>query len=465
VLSLFFCGQCVRLRCSHPACTSESPDVILCSGCGRRWQGKDAPKLSGRCPACAAVDTSEQPPAAQFEAFCGALARSSVLASLLPPNRSPTARFPRPAHTGAPAPQAPALLGPSASCHCVGGPGDDGGDGGARAAPPAAAATRRARGAAQLLPLLTRRCRACVARGLPGILVSPTPLSASLDPTAPLKLYRKLSPAAAALPWVSLVPRGALPEAHAQPPPPPTLLLLRASPPAASAPPALATTAPAELLSLLPLTLHLANPMEHPCCVAVQAVAQLGGSSGSSSACSSACGRGGLGGQGCQFVRGRLGFSPPGPGGEQLQAQQPQWRWAALGARDDLAEAAPQEGTAAAAQAAWRDFPGAAAAAATAQGGSQQQQQQPHACFRVFGNTAQCSVWVAVDGAEAGGTGGQPPRRVEVEVGLLVLMHPRALAEARGVAVGSGSSSSSGGGARAGDAAECLLSIKCLVQL
>ncbi len=122
---------------------------------------------------------------------------------------------------------------------------------------------------ARLLPLPSRRCRACVARGLPGLLVSPAEPPAAPPQPPSLKLYRKHCAAALLLPWLTLLPPGAA--------------VGRAPPAADAADAAVASHVAAALLAAgggraprLPLVLHVANPFDAPAAVVVH----LGGGGG-----------------------------------------------------------------------------------------------------------------------------------------------------------------------------------------
>jgi hypothetical protein len=151
--------------------------------------------------------------------------------------------------------QRPAPIPPTLACHTVGGEGDVDmsggrlppapsrqglGGGGAAAAAAAGGRALRVLGGTRLLPLLTRRCRSCMAGNRPGILLSPsipTPVGEGggeeEGPTT-LKLYRKNAAASLLLPTLALLqPKADFP-----------------SPPSA-------------------FTLLLSNPTEHPMAVMV----------------------------------------------------------------------------------------------------------------------------------------------------------------------------------------------------
>jgi hypothetical protein len=251
-LQAFFCGACVALRCGHPSCTSEAPTSLLCPSCLRRWPAADAGRLCGRCPTCvegagegaAAAAASAPPPlgaAAAATALLAALRASPTLAALCGGGAArPTA-----------APHAAPREGGGG--HSIGGaPAAPGG-----APPPAARAS-----GARLLPLLSRRCRACAARGLPGLLVSPAEAPAAPPQPPSVKLYRKHCAASQLLPWLTLLPPGGRDGGGGGGGPPPAEAASEAVGRHAAA--ALRAAGGAGRAPRLPLLLHAANPFDAP---------------------------------------------------------------------------------------------------------------------------------------------------------------------------------------------------------
>lgn len=275
----FFCGPCSKVCCSHPQCTTERADYLLCPRCLRRWGEREGhTQLLGHCPYCPAPPSplptdqwhleSEGANGSKENVGVGrglaplvlALQGSLVLKCGVGKQSVVShvqGRHKRPLPGGAQASgvQRSDPIPPSLACHTVGGAGDEGRSTGQAAAAVAGGgragiSAARAGGGPRLLPLLTRRCRSCVVESRPGILLSPsipTPAAALGGEEGPttLKLYRKNAAASLLLPTLTLV----------QP-------------------------KEGDLPSLGTFTLHLSNPTEHPMGVIVGGVGVFEGREG-----------------------------------------------------------------------------------------------------------------------------------------------------------------------------------------
>lgn len=214
-LTLFFCAPCASIRCTHPSCSSATADAGVCTRCLRGASAAEFSRNFGRCATCTTLVSGvlTQPP--DRLALVTALRGAGVAAAIN------TTTFPtRACAAGVPPPQRSLLACESAVSSASSAAGGWNDLANARAliiendVEMSTSITRTQDTVLLLPPLLsvpTRRCCTCVRASRAGILYAPIALGApSVAPEtlAALRLYRKESPAAAILPWVTLLVEG-----------------------------------------------------------------------------------------------------------------------------------------------------------------------------------------------------------------------------------------------------------------